>query len=512
MYRISAVILALVCALPAVAADKYDAESRAGAVAPFLDTQTVAVAHVDLTRIDAVKLLSWVAEVGGLEKKEIVLPQLFLRSWLADLTKAGGKEIYVVGSLADLPIEPPLVIVPLAADADAQAVRRVLERINALKELHFETRDQVLFGGSEEARKRLRNAKPAVRPELAKAFAVAGDTTAQLILMPTPDTRRVVEELLPELPPQIGGGSTRPLAQGFRWAVLGVDLPPKPSLRLVIQSPDAASAGQLKELLSRVVRVFMQQAEVRALLPDVDRVTEALTPRVEGDLITLSLAEDKLKAFLPKLVQSVYRDAERRPVENSLHRMVLAMHNYADTHKGRLPAVANLDKTGKPLLSWRVHLLPFLGANELYKQFHLNEPWDSPHNKQLIARMPEVYQGPNRGLNREGKTIFLLPLGKETAFKEGPEGLRLPTDITDGTSNTIFIVEADDAHAVPWTKPADLKIASENPQRGLGGHFRGGFVMGIGDGSVRFLQSTISKTTLWSAFTPAGGEVLGSDW
>ncbi|MGH7223752.1 MAG: hypothetical protein ACRELF_11025, partial [Gemmataceae bacterium] len=118
----------------------------------------------------------------------------------------------------------------------------------------------------------------------------------------------------------------------------------------------------------------------------------------------------------------------------------------------------------------------------------------------------------NLKLNGEGKTIYLLPVGKDAAFKEGPEGPRMPADFRDGTSNTILIVEADDAHAVPWTKPEDLKLDPQHPERGLGGHFHGGFLVAIADGSVRFVSKTISKRTLRYAFAPADGQVLGPDW
>jgi len=516
MYAISAVMLALAVALPAAAADKFDAEARARTLAPFVDEQTMIVAHVNLTRIDADAILNWVAEVGRLETKEIEEPRRDLRGWLADLTKAGGKELYFVVNLADLPREPLLVIVPLTAGADAQAIRRVLSHVKAFESLHFETFGQALIGGSEGALKRLRSAKPAARPELAKALAAAGDTTAQLLLLPTPDTRRVVDELLPMLPPQAGGGSTRPLTHGLLWAAVGVDVSPKPSLRLVFQSPDAESAGKLKDLLVQILKTLAEQRAVRDFFPDIGRLVEVFVPRVEGDRLTLSLGDKELKAFLPALVRRTYQDAQRRVVTNKLKQLAVAMYNYGDTFKGRKaarwPAVANFDKQGKPLLSWRVHVLPFVGANDLYRQFHLDEAWDSPHNKKLLALMPEVYRGPNRKLNGEGKTLYLLPVGKDAAFKDGPEGPRMSADFPDGTSNTILIVEADDAYAVPWTKPEDLKIDPEHPQRGLGGHFHGGFVVAMADGWVHFVSKTISKTTLRAAFTPAGGEVLGADW
>jgi hypothetical protein len=512
MYRTIAVTLALALALPVVAAEKPDAEARARTVAPFLDAQTVAVAHVDLTRIDAGALLDWAVEAGHLDAKGIGEQRRELRGWLADLTRAGGKELYVVVNLADLPTGPPLVVVPLASGADAAAVRRALGRTELYQHARFETRDQTLVGGSEDALKRLRTSKPVPRPELASAFTAAGDTTAQLLLLPTADSLRVVSEMLPTVPPQAGGGSTRPLTHGLMWAALGVDLPPKAALRSVLQCRDADSARALKDFLARTGKALGGVKEVRDLLPAIDRIVELLTPEVEGDRLIVSLGDKELAAVLPPLARRTSQSVEQQAATGRLRDVVIAMHGYADSNKGRFPAEANFDKQGKPLLSWRVHLLPFVGEQKLYKEFHLDEPWDSPHNRALIARMPPVYQGPNWQLNRDGKTIYLAPVGKDVAFSGRAEGARMPADFPDGTSNTIMLVEADNAHAVPWTKPEDLEVDLDHPERGLGGHFPGGFLVGLADGSVRFLSSAISKATLRAAFTRSGGEVLGSDW
>ena len=88
------------------------------------------------------------------------------------------------------------------------------------------------------------------------------------------------------------------------------------------------------------------------------------------------------------------------------------MHNYNDVYKV-LPTAASYDKTGKPLPGTAcVHILPYIEADKLYKEFHLDEPWDSEHNKKLIARMPPFYQSANRKLNEAGKTRFLTPAGQ----------------------------------------------------------------------------------------------------
>ena len=71
------------------------------------------------------------------------------------------------------------------------------------------------------------------------------------------------------------------------------------------------------------------------------------------------------------------------------------MHNYHLAH-GHFPPAYNKSPDGKPLLSWRVHILPYLEQKSLYDEFHKDEPWDSEHNKALITRMPAVYYLPER--------------------------------------------------------------------------------------------------------------------
>ena len=241
-------------------------------------------------------------------------------------------------------------------------------------------------------------------------------------------------------------------------------------------------------------------------LPGVDKLLPQLTPTVAEDRLTLTLGEKELVAVLQPLLTHSRGAAVRAQSMNSLQQLGVALHNYHDDHK-TFPPAASRDKQGKPLLSWRVHLLPYLEQDALYKEFHLDEPWDSEHNKKLIARMPAVFRGPNRKLTEEGKTPFLAPVGAVTVFTGGPKGIRI-TDITDGTSNTILLVEADDEHAVIWTKPDDIKYDPKQPQAGLAEHKPGGYVFLFADGSVHLVPSTIDRKMLHALFTRAGGEVV----
>ena len=177
---------------------------------------------------------------------------------------------------------------------------------------------------------------------------------------------------------------------------------------------------------------------------------------------------------------------------NNLKQIGLAMHNYHDTYR-KFPAAYSTDDDGKPLLSWRVHILPFLEQAPLYDRFHLDEPWDSEHNKTLIPLMPRVYASPG-SKQMPGTTSYLTPRGENTIFP-GAEGQRMAT-IRDGTSNTILTVEASDESAVIWTKPDDLELDPMKPTKGLVGLRKGGFLVGLADGSVFKLTERIDAESL----------------
>jgi hypothetical protein len=208
--------------------------------------------------------------------------------------------------------------------------------------------------------------------------------------------------------------------------------------------------------------------------------------------------------LLPALT-SARQAAQRNVATNHLKQIVLGLLNH-ESAKGALPAHAVYSADGKPLLSWRVQILPFLGHQELYQQFHLDEPWDSEHNKTLIAQMPDVYTTPGVQLE-PGKTNLLAVVGKE-CFMDGTETGISIRDITDGTSLTVSVVEADPAQAVEWTKPDDLEFNPDDPKTGLGNVRPGGWNAAFCDGSVQFFAEGIDPTLLKSMFTRNGGEAV----
>ena len=107
------------------------------------------------------------------------------------------------------------------------------------------------------------------------------------------------------------------------------------------------------------------------------------------------------------------RSAEE--MADALKTIALAFRNRADVHRGFYGHNPRwFDKDGRPYLSWRVFLLPFAGERSLFREFRLEEPWDSQHNKALLDRMPAIYKTP--GLNRSGYTSLLTFTGRNTPF------------------------------------------------------------------------------------------------
>jgi hypothetical protein len=218
----------------------------------------------------------------------------------------------------------------------------------------------------------------------------------------------------------------------------------------------------------------------------------------------VSLYAGSVGLLLPA-VQKVRQAAARAQSQNNLKQLGLAMHNYHDVNNA-LPSAAVCDKKGKPLLSWRVTILPYLEQNELYKEFKLDEPWDSEHNKKLIKLMPKTYMLPSAP-TKEGETYYRIFYGKDAGF-DLIQPLKF-SSFTDGLSNTMLVFEADES--TPWTKPDDFEYDAEKPLPKMGKYSNGGFNILIGDGSVRWINPTITEKNLRALITRNGGEIVDFD-
>lgn len=184
----------------------------------------------------------------------------------------------------------------------------------------------------------------------------------------------------------------------------------------------------------------------------------------------------------------IKRQAKREiNAQNSMRQIILASLNFESANLA-FPATATVDADGKPLLSWRVHILPFLEQNELYEKFHLDESWDSEHNKTLIKEMPNIYCHKDMKA-ADGKTVYLGVAGEDGVLgtpQKKPPGEIGFGQITDGSSNTLMAVAVEPSSAVIWSRPVDLDTADGGEKViEVTDENEDSTVIGFCDGSVR---------------------------
>jgi prepilin-type processing-associated H-X9-DG protein len=520
----------------ALAQPANDAAAKAAVVAPFLDEQTLVVARVDLRQIDpaeVVKALGKIAPPNDSDfTKQLTTLEQRSKQLLSALTQLDVRELYAVISLADMPKEPLFIVAPVKAGGNSEQTAAGLRQL-----LHFEASDVrpgAVVLGKTSTIERLKALRPAPRPELARGFERTGDAAVQIVAAPSDDTRRVIREMLPRLPDEVGGGSGKMLADGVQWATVSIQAPPRLALSVVIQSRDAEAATALRGTIVSALQVLARAPEVRKQWPEVDDFARLLTPRLSGEQLLLSISEREQTELALRLLtaplQAARTAAGRSQSMNNLKQIGLAMHNYHDTHR-RFPAQAIRGKDGRALLSWRVAILPFLDADALYKEFRLDEPWDSEHNRKLVERMPAALAAPGLGEERRAKglTSYLVPLtrtppavahlnaegaktlippGKDETVFDPVQGTKF-AQIFDGSSNTILVLEAHPKAAVIWTKPDDLVIDPSDLLKVLRGQPDDGFNAVFCDGHAQFIRTTIDPKTFLHLLQMNDGNPVG---
>jgi hypothetical protein len=279
-------------------------------------------------------------------------------------------------------------------------------------------------------------------------------------------------------------------------------------------------------------------------------------------LVILALIAILIGLFLPA-VQKVRQAASRTQSQNNLKQIGIALHNYHDSY-GVFPP--GIDDNRFSVAS---RILPFIEQDNVFKAINFNLSIDDKANAEMRKVRIKVFESPNDPIQTVkaewGPTNYLY---NNLLFSLNSK-MKI-TEITDGTSNTIFTGEtlkgdggtkavtvqrqhvlldekalkgiSPDAGVADWKDGKHIvgdRCASWMDGRFLMGTFNdqllpndekpdvscagaGGVSalrsldkyvnVGIADGSVRSVNVKISATTWHAAMTPAGGEVLGDDW
>jgi hypothetical protein len=522
------------------AADGFAAEpaSHSIALAPFVNSDTFAVAHFDIVSMKPMEnsgQLFFLLPKLPADAQTWAFGVFVVDGFVRRFQEAGGQDIYIVAGLGDVHLDGGPVVLATAkpgrhpeevgqlfrdmlkemADNPSQKTLRPIAKL-----LDVQQKGDVVLLGMKSTVSRYAGLHSAPRSDLIGPLArLTGEgATAAAVFCPGADFRRVVRELWPELP-----GSLAPLRGELadRWLHVeaAVNGPPDPKPRVVFEARDAESAELFaklwKNLPTETTEFGGNNKAKEQVKGYAQLLVKTLPAKVEGKRVVIGMPTDEdrlanLRAMFSAAADASMESANHRERMDRFKQIALAMHNYYDVHKC-LPPAAVRDKDGKPLLSWRVAILPYIEQNDLYKQFHLDEPWDSPHNRSLIEKMPGTYMdlGPKADqLNHDGKTTFQVPVGPQTVFYKN-EGTKF-SEITDGTSATILLVEVEPRRAVIWSKPEDWEADLEHPRRGVERNDRNQFVAAWCDGSVQYVSTDVDEKKLRSRLTRAGRETV--DW
>ncbi|MEX2171626.1 MAG: DUF1559 domain-containing protein [Pirellulales bacterium] len=516
-------------------------EIPTGLLARYINNDTLVVATA---KIDP----AFVAQLQALVGPKMVTPvdRAMMEKLTPILESWGDRRVFLIGGLGDFPGTGPLLIATAGAGENAA---QLAEFANNLREVlptnpkaTFSgdvrvVNDSTLLIGSQAALARYEAQQPQPRPELIDTLTelVNRNAAVAAVVAPGPDARRVLREMWPPLPPPFDAVTGPLLAERVKQITFAATLPPRWDAEVAIHTTDDEAAETLAKTGQQIVQQFGPMIQGVPPLEDADwpAMLQTITPKQDGAAVKLTVAhhDAEMAGAIAKLVAAAVgearQDAQRNQRMNQFKQLAIAFQNFHDTQKHFSASAAICDKDGKPLLSWRVAMLPFIDETELFNEFHLDEPWDSEHNLKLIERMPDLYADPERP-NHDGKTTYQLPVHNETVFPTANvaavtereisgrklffrQGLTF-RDITDGTSQTIMVVEAAPDRAVPWTKPTDWEVDLANPLDGLKQEGRDGFVSAFCDGSARYISFAVSPETLRKLLARADGEVIDESY
>ena len=291
-----------------------------------------------------------------------------------------------------------------------------------------------------------------------------------------PPLRSRIAEPFKNSPPSDVFAPLLKIPDHIETATMTLNLSSRVPVWLELQSKTVKSAVELEGLSDKAIGIAKAffaalpdqdnpHRDRKALLDGLDELISNIHVRRKDNRVLVSASQLKNRDGFSKVVGIMVRgtleSARRNASMSNLKYVVLALSNYAEDHKGKLPLAVFPLRKGKPSASWRVHLLPYLEEKELYKQYNFDEPWDSKHNKKLLAKIPKVY-----GPSSDGKTRIVAPVGNLTIF--GATEPVLLSDLNSGGNNTIAVVEVAPEKAVPWTYPLDMPYDPKRPLAGFG--------------------------------------------
>ncbi len=523
----------------------------AGMIRPLVDDQTILIAHFDLEKFDFDRMLQSILffveeSIKGNQWDAAVLTQLrgrlqqnfnytfrdFRKMRERLIRDAGVKDLFVVYYKETAPSSTFVIASPSREKTPEQ--REAFSRImRTVFPIVFEDRGMMICTRSnslsqqekteQKIRAKTKDLVPREAPFLDTAFGEHGGAAATFFGFPNEGKSDYLNAIPPgfQLPPLMRTLFEKSATLG-QCVSLGVSFQ-DPGIDVVIQTASAQDAStvlaEIRKAFEQVLNNIVNNPSLSAVASQqasetVRNLSKQFFPTLRGSELFLRLDSSKVSAMeeivnpfivvLPNAMQPGWG----HQCSNNLKTLAEAVLKYRDA-KGAYPPAWTADASGTPLQSWRVLILPYLDEEELYSQIRLQEPWNSEHNRQFHSRMPMVFRCPASIAATDSTTTYAMIVGPG-AFPEGPTALK-PEEITDSLSSSILLAER--RLPVGWMKPEELTLDNVlkgiNTNRGIGSNHptRGANVVFF-DGSVRFINETITENVLKAAATSHGGELF----
>jgi len=236
------------------------------------------------------------------------------------------------------------VAIPIPSDSDParllQQVQKMAEEFD-VGDVETHVADRLILVGLERTITRLKTASPTRSQALEEGFQACANATAQVVLYPSSDQRRILSEMLPQVPSESGEIQWTALGEDLQWAALGLNGPPSISLDVTIQSVSADGAARILTLVKALYALAGQYNQAKPLIPELDQLLKRLTPRRQGKRLLLQVdsaaADSLISKFAAPFLLEVVGTATRYACGTNLSGIGKALLIYANDYNDEFP-------------------------------------------------------------------------------------------------------------------------------------------------------------------------------
>ena len=481
------------------------AQTSAEKLLPLLDEQSFFLGRIQPGKIDLAKIMIPLVQKKAIPAAEAAALGFFLNLQKNSIEKVID-EIWFSASARDaatyffpsimIKIKPAaktedllnlLKNMPLPINIQTVSGQVIRKGQNSILPLSFVIREEKGFYLLEQVGA-VKDTKKTKRTDIVQGFDAMGSLPFGAMLFPSKDNPLDLGKIFPSLKKAKGKeGEASGILNGLKLVTLGIYLDPW-RIEMVIQTENSELANDVQKSILKAIQSIPDLVQAQVEEVGKDPVFKALAAMVKSvsimdDKVTIVITDfDPYFEIAARINEQNQAKAAAALSMNKVKNIATALLAY-HKDKGKFPPAATLSKEGKPLLSWRVQILPYLGHNFLYKQFRQNEPWDSEHNKKFIRRIPPSFRDTQDDLNK-GTTPFQAPVGIATLFNPGGTGTN-SIQIINELSNTIMLVKVPEDKTAIWTKPEDWEIDISLPAKDLLKGFTNAIVFACADGEVK---------------------------